>query len=116
VPGPVLAGILTVTSAEDVLSLAFDDARRRSAPLRVLAAGLPAADQNLLADLVGRWAEKYPEVPVVTVVRGALDPAITLAAETHSCCLAVVTAPDDARGAAVIGAVQRRARCPVVVI
>jgi hypothetical protein len=114
--GPVLAGILAVNSAEDVLRFAFDEAQRRAVPLRVLAAGLAEDDRAALDDAVGRWAGKYPGVPASVSVRDGLDPAICLAAAARTSCLAVLTAPGDARATAVVDAVVRRAACPLVIL
>ena len=114
--GPVLAGILAVSSAEDVLRLAFDEAQGRAVAVRVVAAGLPAGDEAELSAVVDRWSGKYPEVTVAVSVPRAVDPAITLTAVTRTCCLAVLTRPMNARATALIGAVARRSGCPVVLV
>ena len=116
--GPVLAGILAVATAEDVLRRSFAEARRRTVTLRVLLAGpvTAAGEDALVGDLVDRWAEKYPDVPVTVAVRGGLDAAITLTAATRRCGLAVVAEPTDAHEAAVVEALARRAYCPVIVV
>ncbi|GAA2607686.1 hypothetical protein [Paractinoplanes durhamensis] len=113
---PVLAGILAMTGAGDVLRLAFGEAQRRRVALRIVAAGMVADDEPLLTDLVERWVEKFPEVPAGIEFRDSLDPAITLTAATRTCCLAVLNAPDDPRDIAVVRAVQRRAACPLAVV
>lgn len=113
--GPVLAGILTASSAEDVLRHAFDEAQRRAVALRVVAAGLDPDDEPMLSELVDRWAGKYPEVPVSASVHSIVDAAITITAATRCCGLAVLTRPGDTRTTAVVRAVARRASCPVVV-
>jgi hypothetical protein len=115
-PGPVLAGILTVASAEDVLRLAFDEADSRVAALRVVTAGLPPGADAELSDLVTRWAAKYPDIPVTVAARHVVDPAITLTAATLGCCLAVLPGSTGARAAAVVRAVARRASCPVTIV
>ncbi len=108
--GPVLAGILAVRTAEDVLRLAFDEAQGRGVAVRVVA----TVDGAELPDLVERWSGKYPEVPVTVSVRNAIDPAITLTAAGRSCCLAVLARPTNAYATALVGAVARRSGCPVV--
>ena len=109
--GPVLAGILAVRTAEEVLRLAFDEAQDRGVPVRVLA----TVDEADLPDIVERWSGKYPEIPVTVCIRRAIDPAITLTAATRSCCVAVLPHPTDAYATALVGAVARRSGCPVVV-
>ncbi|MFF5289472.1 hypothetical protein [Paractinoplanes globisporus] len=111
--GPVLAGILSMASAEDVLRQAFDEAQIRSVSLLVLFAGLRPGDEADLSDLVTRWAGKHPDVPVSVTVRNAVDPAIAMTAATRCCCLAVLARPADARATAVVRAVARRAGCPL---
>jgi len=115
--GPVLAGILAGSSAEDVLRCAFAEARRRAEPLRVLLTGpAPAADEDLhLRDLIERWAEKYPAVSVTVAVRHDVDAAITLTGASRHCGLLVVAQHADGRDAAVVQALTRRAHCPVMV-
>ena len=110
--GPVLAGLLTVASAEDVLRLAFDEAQDRAVAVRVVTAG----DDAELSSIVDRWSGKYPEVPVTLSAPPAVDPAFTLTAATRSCCLAVLPRPADARATALIAAVARRSGCPVVLV
>ncbi|MET3421075.1 hypothetical protein BJ973_000287 [Actinoplanes tereljensis] len=105
-----------MTSAEDVLRVAFDEAERRTVPLRVVASVLSEGDRLVLGDVLECWSGKYPGVSVSTSVRGDLDPAICLTAATRTCCLAVLSAPGDARTAAAVAAVARRASCPLVVL
>ena len=109
---PVLAGLLAVASAEDVLRLAFDEAQDRAVGVRVLA----TVDDAELAAIVDRLFGKYPDVPVTVSAPRAVDPAFTLTAATRSCCLAVLPSPTDARATALIGAVARRSGCPVVLV
>lgn len=112
--GPVLAGILALPSAEDVLRSAFDQAHDRTAGLRVLAAGLGPVDTEELTVLVDKWAGKFPDVPVSVSAQGAIDPAITVTAATRDCAVAVLGRPAGVRAAAVVRAIKRRARCPVL--
>jgi hypothetical protein len=107
--GAVLAGILDVASADDVLRLAFDEAQQRGAEVRVVATAQDAG----LTETVDRWSAKYPDVPVSVVISRVIDPAITLAAATRTCCLAVLAHPADTRATAVVRAVARRAACPL---
>ena len=107
--GAVLAGILDVASTDDVLRLAFDEAQQRGAALLVVATA-PDAE---LTETLDRWSAKYPDVPVSVVIRHVIDPAVTLAAATRTCCLAVLARPTEARATAVVGAVARRAGCPL---
>jgi len=117
VAGPVLAGIMAAATAEDVLRCCFAEAGRREVGVRVLLAGpVPEAGVDVLVgDLVDRWAEKHPAVPVTVEVRRGLDAAITLTAATLHCGLVVVAEPADAQEAAVAHALARRAHCPLVV-
>ena len=110
--GPVLAGILAVGTAEDVLRLAFDEAQGRGVAVRVVS----TVDAAELPDLVERWSGKYPETPVTVAIRRAIDPAITLTAASRSCCVAVLPHPADAYATALVGAVARRTGCPVLLV
>ncbi|MCU7731133.1 hypothetical protein ODJ79_46115 [Actinoplanes sp. KI2] len=111
--GAVLAGILAISSAEDVLRLAFDEAQDHGVAVRVMAAGLTDADEDELSGIVQRWSGKYPDVAVTLSSRCVLDPAITLTAATRTCCLAVLAHPTDAYATALVRAVARRSGCPV---
>lgn len=105
--GAVVAGILDAASADDVLRSAFPEARRRGAPLLVvITAAVPVP--------VEPWAGKYPDVPLTVVDRHRLDPAIGLAAAARGGALLVTAEPAAPRDAAVLRAVTRRVRCPVV--
>jgi hypothetical protein len=103
--------LLSWESAEDVLRYAFAEADRREIAVCVLAVG-PA---SIEADLVERWAAKYPAVPVTMCARGDVDAAITLTGASRSCALVVVAEPAGHHEAAVVQAVTRRARCAVAV-
>jgi hypothetical protein len=115
--GPVLAGILAIRSAEDVLRCAFAEAQRRDVALHVLAAGPPpaAGEEAMVRDLVDRWAEKYPAVPVTFSRRHGVDAAITLAGAGRRCGVVVVAEPADGHDAAVVRALIRRTDCPLTV-
>jgi hypothetical protein len=113
----VLVAIVGPASAETALRDAFDEAEHRGAAVRVVAAGpASAARDDHLRDLVGRWAQKYPGVPVSTEVRRQLDAAVTLVAATRHCASAFVARSSDPTSAAVLRALTRRAHCPVVVV
>jgi len=116
-PGPVVAGILAVASAEDVLRHGFAAADDRGVRLHVLVAA-PAATAGPVAelrDLIERWTEKYPGVPVMVSIRAGLDAAIVLAAAARGSGLLVVAEPRDARESAVVQALTRRTRGSLVV-
>ncbi|MFI7542524.1 universal stress protein [Actinoplanes sp. NPDC049599] len=115
--GPVLVGVLGAAPAEEALRYAFAEADDRAVGLLVTLTGeVPAEDGVRQADLVQRWSEKYPGVPVTTSVRRGLDPAVILAAASRGCGLLVVQRPTRAAAAALVDAVSRRAHCPVVVV
>ncbi|GAA3950225.1 hypothetical protein [Actinoplanes auranticolor] len=113
--GPVLLGVHG-TAAEEALRYAFAEADHRGVELiAVLTGAVPREDSVRQCDLVQRWAEKYPEVPVTTTVRRGLDPAVVIAAASHGCGLLVVQHPADPAAAAVVDALAHRAHCPLVV-
>jgi len=114
--GPVLAGILAVSSAEDVLRLAFDEAQGRAVAVWVMAAGPAGEDEAELSGIVERWSGKFPDVAVTVSARSGVDPAIALTAATRTCSLAVLARPTDAYATALAGAVARRSGCPVVFV
>ncbi|MCA2218981.1 hypothetical protein [Jidongwangia harbinensis] len=114
--GPVLIGVLGAAPAEEALRYAFDEAGRRAAALLVLLAGDEPGDGGVgHDDMVQRWSEKYPDVHVTITVRRRLDPAVVLAALSRDCGLLVVAQPADPAGTALVGALSRRAHCPMVV-
>jgi hypothetical protein len=114
--GPVLVGVHGTVPAEEALRYAFAEADHRGVALRVVLTGdVTPQDSAHQSDLVSRWAEKYPGVPVTTTMRRHLDPAVVLAAASHGCGVLVVQQAADRVAAAWIGAVARRAGCPVVV-
>ncbi|GID32365.1 hypothetical protein C8E87_0309 [Paractinoplanes brasiliensis] len=107
--GPVLAGILSAASADDVLRTAFDRAELGDVPLIVLLAGGGEPPGS-----VAYWAGQHPRVVTSVSVPHGVDPAIALTAATGRAGLAVLPAAADAQEAAVVRAVTRRARCPVL--
>jgi hypothetical protein len=110
----VLACLLGSPIDEAVLRVAFAEAERRAVSLRVVAAGPAAADAQSV-DLIERWAEKYPAVPVITMIRPGLDPAVVLTAATRGQGLAVVPKPSDAKSEAALRALARRTHCPLII-
>jgi hypothetical protein len=103
-------------AAEEALRYAFAEADHRGVELIAVLTGAVAREDSVRqADLVQRWAEKYPEVPVSTTVRRGLDPAVVIAAASHGCVLVVVQRPEDPAAAAVVDALTHRAHGPVVV-
>lgn len=114
--GPVLVGVLGTAPAEAALRYAFAEADHRGAGLLVILAGeVSPEDDADQVEVVRRWAEKYSDVAVTTSIRHRIDPAVVLAAASHGGGLLVVQHPEDTATAAVVDAVSRRARCPVVV-
>jgi hypothetical protein len=116
-PGPVVAGILAVASAEDVLRHGFEAAGDRDVPLHVLVAGAAAVagPAGEVHQVIERWSEKYPAVPVTVSVHAGLDAAIVLAAATHDGGLLVVAETHSLREDAIIRAIRRRVHCPLAV-
>jgi hypothetical protein len=105
-PGPVVAGILAVASAEDVLRHGFEAAHDRDVPLHVLVAG-PAAVAGRVDDVhevIGRWSQKYPVLPATVSVRAGLDAVIVLTAATSGGGLLVAAETHGSREDAIIRA------------
>jgi len=114
--GPVLVGLLGAAPAEAALRYAFAEADLRGTGLVVTLTGdVPPEDAAQQLEVVRRWSEKYPDVPVTTAIRRRIDPAVTLVAASGAGALLVLERAADPAGAALVGAVSRRARCPVVV-
>jgi nucleotide-binding universal stress UspA family protein len=127
-PRPVLVG---VDESESVVGLAFAEAAYRGAPLHAMhvwsgpGAGSGSLTRRqadeLLADAVHRWADKYPEVPVETSVRQGLDATIVLVAGSRLAGLVVVGASRRGQRAGYASGtlpqtLARRAGCPVAVV
>jgi hypothetical protein len=113
----VMAAMVELAPAETALRDAFLEAERRGAAVHVVvvAAGSPA-DDDILRDLVERWADKYPGVQVTTCIRRQIDAAVTLVAETRRSAVAFVPRTSDPASSAVVRALTRRAHCPVIVV
>jgi nucleotide-binding universal stress UspA family protein len=114
--GTVLVGVIGTAPAETAMRVALDWADACGAAVRVVCTGSArVADDVFLHDLVDRWSEKYPRVYVTTRICRTIDAAVTLTAATRSGSLLVLTGSTEPAVAAVIAAVTRRSRCPVVV-
>ncbi|GAA4835056.1 universal stress protein [Kitasatospora terrestris] len=138
-PGIVL-GLDPRSPCDDLLAFAFDTARRRELPLRVVHAWQPARAAQYLAptavagiedeiagveqqqfdDLVGAWSEKYPDVGcTATLLRGSAASTLLEAADRPSL---LVVGRRSRRGAPgphighVTHAAVHHARCPVAVV
>ena len=114
---PVLVGIVGPASAEAALRAGFERAEAYGTFVLAVCAGrASAADEVFLRDLIERWAEKFPAVPVKIRIRRTVDAAVTLVAAARPCGVVVLPASSDPVVAAVTTAVARRARCPVIVV
>jgi hypothetical protein len=113
----VVAAVIGTASADAVLRIAFAEADRQRLPVIVLGVGAstPSAEAAL-DDQVGRWTEKYPDLPVSVSVRRVLDAAVTLVAACRSARLLVADPSGGAAAAAVVRAVRRRISCPVLLV
>jgi len=115
--GPILAGIIGPAGADRVLRRALDEAGQHGLPVRVLAVGrMPPVAEVALADQVARWSEKYPDVPVSFAVSRVLDAAVVLTAASGDAGLLVLEDPGGPPTPALIRAIRRRARCPVLLL
>jgi nucleotide-binding universal stress UspA family protein len=136
--GPVVAGVDTA-SADAVLPHAFEEADFRGARLRAIHAYPPiegitaygytplvggpkerqAGNRDALADLVHRWASKFPQVPVdIVAVEG--HPTAVLASASATAQLVVVGHQRSILGHVGVGAVAAQllhhADCPVMIV
>jgi hypothetical protein len=114
--GPVVTGFLGTAPAEAALRYAFGEADHRGVALLVILTGVvPPGEDACQLEVVRRWAEKYTDVAVTTSIRRRIDPAVVLTAASRGVGLLVVQQPENTATAAVVEAVSRRARCPVVI-
>jgi hypothetical protein len=112
---PVLVGIVGAASAEAALRAGFERAEVYRTAVHVVCAGsASAADEVFLSDLIDRWTEKFPDVPVRIGIRRTVDAAVTLVAAARSCRVVVLPVSAEPVVAVVTTAVARRAHCPVV--
>ena len=140
-PRPVLIGVRPGQAAEPVVEFGFAEASLRGAPLHAMyvwaeaGAWEPAnihTDVNgfvqaqgeaerTLAETLGGWSAKYPDVAVHRTVRHGLDATIALTAASRSAQLVVVGSSHPCGVSRVLAgsvahALVHRAGCPVVVI
>ncbi len=109
---PVLVAIAGAADPEPTVAAGFETADQRGVPVVVLAVGPHDAEP---AELVQRWLEKFPGVPVTMSHRHGLDAAIVVAAASRAAGLVVVAAEPRWTGS-VAQAIADRARCPVLVV
>ncbi|MEV0173513.1 universal stress protein [Streptomyces sp. NPDC050803] len=133
---PVVVGVDPAQRCEDLLAFAFESARLRAAPLRVVHAWrlpyVPTALEAKARRDVGRaaeraldavlapWREKYPTVEVVTVVEEGRAAQQLLDATQDAGLLAVGRKIRPARlgmhTGPVAHAVMHHVRCPVAIV
>jgi nucleotide-binding universal stress UspA family protein len=126
---PIVVGLTDPDSADVLLECAFEEARSRGVPLVGIHGPCPAyaavpagsgvrSDTDPLAAAVTRWRDKYPTVPVRTVVRPGVDVVVTVGAASHTADLAVVAAPraNERTGGSVSAALLHRSGCPVLAV
>jgi nucleotide-binding universal stress UspA family protein len=138
-PRPVLIGVRPGQAAEPVVEFGFAEASLRGAPLHAMYVWAEAGAWELanlhvngfvraqgeaertLAETLGGWSAKYPDVAVHSTVRHSLDATIALTAASRSAQLVVVgSSPPRGVSRVLAGSVAHalvhRAGCPVVVI
>jgi Universal stress protein family len=123
-PGPVLVGVDGTPGSEAAVEFGFGEAARREVPLLAMhvwppLAGGPAGREDAertFIDLLARWSEKYPGVPVRLAVRHGVDSAIVLTAASRSARLVVVSCHRAIGPGPALSALAARAGCPVAVV
>lgn len=114
--GPVLLGVIDAGLEEAAIGEAFAAADDRGVALFVVVtAEAPVGQDRHVTEAIERWSEKYPGVVVTTGIRRDIDAVVTLAAASRGCAILVVQEPSSARSVALMRALSRRVRCPVVV-
>jgi nucleotide-binding universal stress UspA family protein len=130
--GPIVAGVDDSPSADATLGFAIEEAAAREAPLHVVRAWPPAADESpapdavrpeqrrSFEDLVALWQQKYPAV-AISAEAVADHPAAALTRASRSAQLLVVgTRGRGAVRGLLLGSVSqhllRNAACPVAVV
>lgn len=114
--GPVLLGVIDAGLEETATGEAFAAADDRGVALVVVVTAVaPAGEDRAVAESIDRWSQKYPDVAVTIGIRRDIDAVVTLAAASRGCAILVVSEPSNARSVALVRALSRRARCPVVV-
>lgn len=135
--GPVVVGVESPTERDDLLEVAFAQARRDDLPLVVVHAwhlptpDLPGAavhDHDLLVDAasevlqnsVDAMRERFPEVQVTASTRPGRADAVLSAAAAHACMLIVGSRGASGLRGLVLGSVAlsatQDAPCPVLVV
>ena len=117
--GPVLVGLTAPEDQDGTLAFAFAEASLRGVPVHAIDTG--GAGEPAAVEILDRWSEKYPAVPVSHRSMPGVDPAVALVAASHRAQLVVIGAtvrPDAApvSSGSLIHAVLRRSACPVVVV
>ena len=139
-PGPAASDMPVVlgvdgSSVEAAVAFAFDAAARRQVPLVAVHAwrdlmidpGLEAAldldaadEQEILAERLAGWAEKYPEVPVQGRVVRARAARALVEASAHAQLVVVGSRGRGGLAGTLLGSVSRavllHAHCPVAVV
>jgi nucleotide-binding universal stress UspA family protein len=135
--GPVVVGVDGSPVSEDALAFAFDAAAARRVPLVAMHSYQPPVfypdsvtvvdwkavdteEQEVLAERLAGWGERYPDVPVERVVVEG-SPAAELVEQSEKAQLVVVGSHGHGSLAGLIlGSVSRavlhRAHCPVAVV
>ncbi len=135
--GPVVVGVDGSPVSEDALAFAFDAAATRRVPLVAVRCYEPPVfypdsaivvdweavhteEQEVLAERLAGWGERYPDVPVERVVVQGV-PAAVLVEQSETAQLVVVGSHGHGSLAGLIlGSVSRavlhRAHCPVAVV
>lgn len=121
--GPVLVGVDGTPGSEAAVEFGFGEAVLRQVPLLAmhvwppLAGGVSREDaERTFIDLLARWSEKYPGVPVRLAVRHGVDSAIVLTAASRSAQLVVVSCHRATGPGPALSALADRAGCPVAVV
>ncbi|NEC91041.1 universal stress protein [Streptomyces sp. SID12501] len=133
--GSILLGTDARNPSDGTIDFAFDSARVRDALLHVVYAwslpscaaewpfGVPEADRatwedhevQLLADVLGPWREKYPQVAVLEDVV-LFTPAQALLHHAGSAALVVVGRKSGTEWGEAVRGVLHEAACPVAVV
>jgi nucleotide-binding universal stress UspA family protein len=135
--GPVVVGVDDSANSDAAIGFAFEAAAARGAPLVAVHAWLEhvtdaeaaamvdwaplaAYQQTIVANRIAAWTEKYPDVPVTTVLDHDA-PARTLVEQSTGAQLLVVGSRGRANLAGLLlgsvsHAMVQRAHCPVAVV
>jgi nucleotide-binding universal stress UspA family protein len=127
---PILIGVSLRGADDAVLEFAFAAASRAGAPVQALQVWpdfgrvIPATAAADIAEVFGRWSDKYPDVPAQLTIRHGLDATIALTAASRSARLVVIgaRAPFDEPLPATIATsglthgLIHRSGCPVAMV